>query len=142
MRLAIATSFLCMLSMASSFGAVSFTTSKLSSTISSSSQDPRLAFLPRGGSDSKLHMASTISSSTVSVENLAVLSEKGRKALERLIEHDTDGAQQHVYANWPDAGSEDDGKRRLADQVSSNYVFVRYRQWNFSHFVDSLTALG
>lgn len=118
MRLAIATSFLCILSTASSFGAVSFGTR--SPSVSSSSQSPRVTFLSRGGGDSKLHMASTVSSSTVSTENLALLSQRGCQALERLIEHDTDGAQEHVYANWPQAGTDDDGKQRLAEQVSVN----------------------
>ena len=49
--------------------------------------------------------------------NLDLLSERGRAAITNLMEHDTDGAQAHVYANWPDPGTDDEGKRLLAEQV-------------------------
>jgi len=58
----------------------------------------------------------------VSTENLELLSDRGRQALETLVEHDIDGAQQHVYANWPPAGIEDDGKKYLAEQVGLDYL--------------------
>ena len=67
-------------------------------------------------------MASTMLSPIISTENLALLSERGRQALERILECDTDGAQQHVYANWPEAGSDDDGKRRLTEQVKFKFT--------------------
>lgn len=55
----------------------------------------------------------------VSVENLALLSDRGRQAVENLVQHDAaDGAQQHVYGNWPPPGTDDEGKKRLAEQVS------------------------
>jgi hypothetical protein len=54
----------------------------------------------------------------ISEGNWNLLSERGRKALDRLVQHDAvDGAQQHVYGNWPEPGTDDDGKVRLADQV-------------------------
>jgi hypothetical protein len=58
----------------------------------------------------------------VSPENLQVLSERGRTSIENLMAHDVDGAQRHVYADWPAAGTDDDSKRSLADQVSLRYV--------------------
>lgn len=49
---------------------------------------------------------------------MALLSDRGREALMRLMEHDVDvGAQRHVYADWPKCGEDDDGKVRLAEQV-------------------------
>ena len=63
--------------------------------------------------------SSTSSSNPVDEDNLALLSERGRDALLRLIEFDADlGAQRHVYADWPECGTDDEGKKRLADQVS------------------------
>lgn len=95
-----------------------------------------ITFVSRGGGGNRYHhshqtasslAAATSSSattqdaakSTVSKENLNLLSDRGRKALERLVQHDTtaDGAQQHVYGNWPEPGTDDAGKVRLADQV-------------------------
>ena len=50
--------------------------------------------------------------------NWALLSERGRAAVARLATYDADaGSQRHVYADWPGAGEEDDGKRALAEQV-------------------------
>ena len=34
-----------------------------------------------------------------------------------LVEHDVDGFQSHVYADWPEAGTADEDKKRLAEQV-------------------------
>jgi hypothetical protein len=28
-----------------------------------------------------------------------------------------DGAQRHVYADWPEVGTDDEGKKKLAEQV-------------------------
>jgi hypothetical protein len=57
----------------------------------------------------------------ISTDNLALLSERGRTAIERLIQHDIEheGAQMHVYSKWPEPGTDDEGKRKLAEQVSS-----------------------
>lgn len=55
--------------------------------------------------------------SEVTSSNLELLSEKGRQAIEKLIESD-DGSQAHVYSNWPEAGTDDEGKIRLADQLA------------------------
>jgi hypothetical protein len=65
------------------------------------------------------HQNSVVDTATaVSAENLKILSERGRTSIENLIAHDVDGAQRHVYADWPPAGTDDDSKRRLVDQVS------------------------
>lgn len=51
--------------------------------------------------------------------NWELLSERGQAALSSLIQADEGiGAQAHVYADWPAAGTEDEGKKRLAEQVS------------------------
>ena len=81
----------------------------------------------RGGSDQKHHSVlkqSASSSSnavaTVSEENLQILSSRGRQALEKLMEFDqAEGklAQQHVYMDWPEPGTNDGDKKRLAEQV-------------------------
>lgn len=73
----------------------------------------------RGGRsrDSTTARFSTITD-IVSAENLAILSQRGRAALERLIEFDQDGAQSHVYGNWPAPGNDDDGKQKLTEQLA------------------------
>lgn len=59
------------------------------------------------------------STSVVSEENLSLLSERGRAALENLIQHDAaEGAQRHVYADWPEAGVDDEGKLRITEQLA------------------------
>lgn len=59
------------------------------------------------------------SSVTISPANLELLSERGRKAIENLLHHDTDRlAQTHVYGNWPEAGTNDTDKQRLAEQLA------------------------
>lgn len=35
-----------------------------------------------------------------------------------LVEHDVDGFQSHVYADWPEAGTADEEKKRLAEQLA------------------------
>jgi len=124
-----------------------------------SSQDPaRCSFLlspripPRGGGTSSgsgassstgLDMASTSSSSSsastasastaVSEDNLALLSDRGRAAIERLVQHDAeDGAQRHVYGDWPLPGTDDEGKKRLAEQVNG---FDEPALWSGQHIV-------
>lgn len=83
----------------------------------------RTPFLSRGGcSQSNKLSASVDSTSTtqqqiISADNLELLSERGRDAILRLIEVDIEGHQRHVYGDWPEAGKEDEGKKRLADQV-------------------------
>lgn len=57
----------------------------------------------------------------ISVQNWSLLSNRGKKALHNLIQMDIDGgggAQEHVYGNWPEVGSDDDGKIQLADQLA------------------------
>ena len=54
----------------------------------------------------------------ISTDNWNLLSEKGRVAMQKLIESDEDiRAQEHVYGGWPEAGTDDEGKISLADQV-------------------------
>lgn len=59
----------------------------------------------------------------ISIHNWSLLSERGKKALQNLVQLDIDinieiDAQEHVYANWPEAGSDDDGKIQLAEQLA------------------------
>ena len=44
-----------------------------------------------------------------------------------LMEHDVEGSQAHVYGGWPEAGVQDEDKKRLAEQVSAKIgvSFVR-----------------
>jgi len=67
--------------------------------------------------------ADTASVATVSEENLKLLSERGRKAVENLMKFDSShgSAQTHVYGDWPAAGTDDAHKQRLAEQVSSTH---------------------
>jgi hypothetical protein len=56
-------------------------------------------------------------------DNLALLSKRGRRNAIQLLQQDE--AQQHVVANWPPPGTQDDGKIRLAQQVRMNiYICV------------------
>ena len=88
-------------------------------TDSISTSHHRIPFVvPRGGVDTQLFATSTTTSQpAVSESNLQVLSERGRTALQKLVESDPDGHQAHVYGDWPEAGVEDQGKKRLAEQV-------------------------
>lgn len=106
--------------------------------------EPRPTFLyaRRGGGG--IH-ASTSSEATTTVtdfisgENLALLSERGRLAIESLIRHDIEyGSQKHVYSNWPEPGTDDDGKRNLAEQVSS-FLFVDILVMKKKKSLESLT---
>eukprot|EP00555_Chaetoceros_dichaeta_P005090 CAMPEP_0198263396 /NCGR_PEP_ID=MMETSP1447-20131203/11721_1 /TAXON_ID=420782 /ORGANISM="Chaetoceros dichaeta, Strain CCMP1751" /LENGTH=782 /DNA_ID=CAMNT_0043951957 /DNA_START=101 /DNA_END=2449 /DNA_ORIENTATION=+ len=57
----------------------------------------------------------------ISSENWSLLSERGKKALSTLIQLDDgdgSGAQEHVYGNWPEVGSDDDGKVQLTEQLA------------------------
>mmetsp|Transcript_17097 Transcript_17097/g.39069 ORF Transcript_17097/g.39069 Transcript_17097/m.39069 type:complete len:705 (-) Transcript_17097:118-2232(-) len=67
---------------------------------------------------SSVESAATSMEAAVTSENLELLSERGRKAILALIEHDVDGFQEHVYGDWPEAGSEDEGKKLLAEQLA------------------------
>lgn len=61
----------------------------------------------------------------VSNDNWSLLSARGKQALSNLINGDEGiGAQGHVYKDWPEAGTEDEGKVKLAEQVS--YVKVSH----------------
>ena len=55
----------------------------------------------------------------VSSANWSLLSERGRAALLGVAEFDAGtGAQEHVYGGWPDAGTDDEGKARLGEQLA------------------------
>jgi len=84
------------------------------------------SYVLRGGSSSSptasgagvsaLQMSTTAASGgVVSAENLALLSDRGRAAVEALMS--TEG-QAHVTGGWPEPGTEDDGKRTLAEQLA------------------------
>lgn len=55
----------------------------------------------------------------ISEDNWALLSQRGQAALANLIKSDEDvSAQTHVYGNWPEKGTDDEGKAKIAEQVS------------------------
>lgn len=62
---------------------------------------------------------SSIISNFITDDNFSLLSERGKKAITNLIQHDNqyENVQKHVYSNWPEHGIDDDGKRKLAEQV-------------------------
>lgn len=99
--------------------------------ISSSS----LTTTPRGGGATSSTTSALSSSATasdsgtlpttlegiVTADNWSLLSERGRTALQNLVESDDGiGAQTHVYGDWPEAGTDDEGKIRLTEKVSSS----------------------
>lgn len=64
-------------------------------------------------------------------DNWNLLSKRGQAALARLIEADQGiRAQTHVYADWPAAGTEDEGKKRLAEQVGIAWAYNHAFIWN------------
>lgn len=117
MRFAAAVGFLWSLSTASSFGVHRQPRVARHHNNLAFSRVPNALVVGRGGQQQPSSLSATVSSGMVTDENLQVLSERGRKALENLLAHDTDGSQAHVYGGWPDAGVEDDGKQKLAEQV-------------------------
>ena len=70
-----------------------------------------------GGKDSTSALFASVASDTVTEANLSVLSDRGRLAVQNLVDFDEEGSQTHVYGGWPEAGVEDEGKKQLADQV-------------------------
>ncbi|KAL3943863.1 MAG: hypothetical protein SGBAC_002065 [Bacillariaceae sp.] len=54
----------------------------------------------------------------VSTENLEVLSERGRAAVQSLIDDDVNSSQSHVYGDWPEPGTQDEDKKRLSEQLA------------------------
>jgi len=109
---------------ASSFGANNPKNIQRGSSRSSSSFG--ITFVSGGATTSNIGTKSrssvggdaTCLSAAVTPENLELLSERGRNAILSLIEHDVDGAQEHVYGDWPEAGVEDDGKKLLVEQLA------------------------
>jgi len=55
----------------------------------------------------------------ISEDNWALLSQRGQAALANLIKSDEDvSAQTHVYGNWPEKGTDDEGKAKIAEQLA------------------------
>jgi hypothetical protein len=75
----------------------------------------------RGGGTSSTALSAAVAEAT-SAANLEVLSERGRLAVLKLIESDVDGSQRHVYGNWPEPGTQDEDKQRLAEQVCFTHI--------------------
>jgi hypothetical protein len=72
----------------------------------------------RGGASKPLRAASVVDETIgVSTANLGLLSERGQASVQKLVENDHDGSQAHVYAGWPEPGTDDIGKRQLGEQV-------------------------
>lgn len=69
---------------------------------------------PLAASSSTTAATSTVTH-TMDPANWELLSDRGRAALERIMEETLQ--QSHVYGDWPPPGTDDDGKRRLAEQV-------------------------
>ena len=106
---------------ASSFGTPSLSSSCRSVRPSSLASKTNLQpFVQRGGASSSKSSSLSASVDThpeVSAANLDLLTARGKQAVQNLIEHDVDSAQRHVYGNWPEPGTQDEEKKRLAEQV-------------------------
>lgn len=130
--------------LASSFG--SNNPKKIHHRSSSSSYSSRIPFVvSSGGATNHAFGTATTTSSTtttrmsassaaaveeeVTSENLELLSERGKNAILSLIESDVDGIQRHVYGDWPESGIEDEGKKQLAEQVSSIAVIQIHQHY-------------
>jgi hypothetical protein len=87
--------------------------------------------LPRGGSQENSKSALSAGSAAIESDvgpalevltqaNWDLLSDRAKAALSRLILYDmssgNDG-QRHVYAEWPEAGVQDEEKQKLGEQV-------------------------
>jgi len=73
-------------------------------------------------SSSSTSLASTaVETDVISETNWGILSERGSAALKRLISFDVSSggnSQQHVYADWPESGVDDEDKIQLAEQIA------------------------
>eukprot|EP00566_Odontella_aurita_P007124 CAMPEP_0113539968 /NCGR_PEP_ID=MMETSP0015_2-20120614/8219_1 /TAXON_ID=2838 /ORGANISM="Odontella" /LENGTH=741 /DNA_ID=CAMNT_0000439719 /DNA_START=323 /DNA_END=2548 /DNA_ORIENTATION=- /assembly_acc=CAM_ASM_000160 len=86
--------------------------SSSSSALSSTAEDT-------AASSSSSIPPSSVSSAGISDGNWSLLSTRARSALLSLIESDEGrGAQRHVYGDWPEPGTEDEGKVRLGEQLA------------------------
>jgi hypothetical protein len=119
----------------SSFGTIAYAKNRWVGASAASD----LPFVTRGGSSQSTHLSASVGSTSttqhqlISAENLELLSERGRDAVLRLIEADTEGHQRHVYCEWPVAGVEDEGKKRLVDQVRHEIMCDDYVVEHLSH---------
>ena len=61
----------------------------------------------------------------ISQDNWDLLSDRGKDAISNLI-HGDEGvnAQSHVYANWPEKGTDDEGKVSVTEQVSAWFMLL------------------
>jgi hypothetical protein len=125
--------FLLLKASVSSFGSVGVTKNTWVRAFSRTVVANRIPFVTGGGSSranglsASFDNTSTTLRQMISEENLDLLSKRGRDAILRLIEYDSEGLQKHVYGGWPEAGVEDEGKKRLGDQVSRQITCVGYR---------------
>lgn len=61
----------------------------------------------------------------ISQDNWDLLSKRGQISLANLIKGDEGvEAQTHVYGNWPEKGSDDEGKIQLSEQVSFDVTLI------------------
>lgn len=85
-----------------------------------------IANLPRGGALSSSTASAGADTALPSAlegiitnDNWALLSSRGQTALQNLIEGDVGiNSQSHVYADWPAAGTDDEGKIRLTEKLA------------------------
>ena len=64
----------------------------------------------------------TITTEMISKDNLSLLSDRGRDALQQLMDL-KDESQVHVYGGWPEVGVEDENKIKLSEQVRVIFVY-------------------
>lgn len=122
MKFSAAVGVLLSLSTASSFGVQRQPAVTRHSNNLAFSRVPNALVVGRGGTKTPpSSLSASVSSDLVTEENLKVLSDRGRKAVQNLLAYDADGSQAHVYGGWPDAGVDDNGKQKLAEQVRLDY---------------------
>jgi len=116
-------------------------------------QSPILPFLRRTPSEHCSSIKDNVETldNYITDENWSLLSVKGQSALKELISNDSEGAQKHIYADWPPKGVDDEGKIKLSDQLadlSSSYpggleqyiskskILLRESELNVNPFAD------
>jgi hypothetical protein len=78
----------------------------------------------------------------ISQDNWDLLSDRGKAAISNLI-HGDEGvnAQSHVYANWPEKGTNDEGKVSVTEQVSSCFMLLETLHYSILWSIRSLLIL-
>eukprot|EP00545_Synedropsis_sp_CCMP1620_P009265 CAMPEP_0119009560 /NCGR_PEP_ID=MMETSP1176-20130426/4452_1 /TAXON_ID=265551 /ORGANISM="Synedropsis recta cf, Strain CCMP1620" /LENGTH=686 /DNA_ID=CAMNT_0006962097 /DNA_START=118 /DNA_END=2178 /DNA_ORIENTATION=+ len=118
MRLATAVAFLVVSLSSTSIGAFGIPVSSAPNALSTvSSRQPSVAAASTCARRGQPLKASLVEEA-VTTANLDLLSERGQESLKTLIENDKDGSQSHVYADWPERGTDDEGKRQLGEQLA------------------------